>query len=167
VAPDGPGGREDFSRRFRDAWGRFATGVVVITTVEPDGSVHGMTANGVASVSLEPPLALACVGRVRNTHRLIRSTGRFGLSVLAHSQRSIAEYYVRPAAARTGDVPVTFERLPGDWPVVAGAVAQMGCRLVSEHEGGDHTIFVAHVEAVSIGHERPLVYYRGSYSPLT
>jgi flavin reductase (DIM6/NTAB) family NADH-FMN oxidoreductase RutF len=166
VAVDGPGSREDFSRRFRDAWGRFATGVVVITTIEPGGSIHGMTANGVASVSLEPPLALACVGRARNTHRLIRDTRRFGLSVLAHSQRPIAEYYVRPVADRTGDVPVTFEQLAGEWPVVAGAVAQMGCRLLSEHEAGDHTIFVARVEAVSVGDRRPLVFYRGGYSPL-
>lgn len=153
----------DASARFRDAWGRFATGVVVITTVEPDGGVHGMTANGVASVSLEPPLALACVGTRRNTHRLIRTTRRFGLSVLAHSQRAIAEYYVRPPAARKGDVPVEFVLLGATWPVVRGAVAQMGCRVIAEHEAGDHTIFVARVEAIETADEPPLMFYRGKY----
>jgi flavin reductase (DIM6/NTAB) family NADH-FMN oxidoreductase RutF len=140
--------------------------VVVITTVEPDGAVHGMTANGVISVSLEPPLALASIGRTRNTHRLIRATGRFGLSVLAHAQRAVAEYYVRPAAARKGDVPVAFEQLASKWPVVQGAVAQMGCRVVSEHEAGDHTIFIAQVEAVATRDAPPLVFYRGRYFPL-
>jgi flavin reductase (DIM6/NTAB) family NADH-FMN oxidoreductase RutF len=157
---------DDSTTRFRDAWGRFATGVVIITTVEPGGGVHGMTANGVASVSLEPPLALACVGRNRNTHRLIRATGQFGLSILGESQRAIAEYYVRPAAARKGDIPVEFESLAQKWPVVQGAVAQMGCRLVAEHEAGDHTIFVAQVEAIATSHERPLVFYQGRYGPL-
>jgi flavin reductase (DIM6/NTAB) family NADH-FMN oxidoreductase RutF len=156
----------DSATRFRDAWSRFATGVVIITTVEPGGGVHGMTAHGVASVSLEPPLALACVGHNRNTHRLIRTTGQFGLSVLAHSQRTIAEYYVRPAAARRGDVPVEFEMLAEKWPVVHGAVARMGCRLVAEHEAGDHTIFVAQVEAIATVDERPLVFYQGKYTPL-
>lgn len=117
-------------------------------------------------MSLEPPLALASVGRTRNTHRLIRATGRFGLSVLARSQRSIAEYYVRPPAARKGDVPVQFEMLDARWPVVQGAVARMGCRVVSEHEAGDHTIFVAHVEAIAIRDEPPLVFYLGKYMPL-
>ena len=40
---------------FRSAWSNFATGVTVISTTEVDGGVHGMTANSVTSVSLEPP----------------------------------------------------------------------------------------------------------------
>lgn len=152
------------ARKFRDAWGRFATGVVIITTVEPDGKVHGMTANGVTSVSLEPPLALACVGHNRNTHRLIRSTGRFGLSVLANDQRAVAEYFVRPPSARTGDVEVPFDLLGAQWPVVTGAIARMGCVVVSEHDVGDHTIFIARVDEVDTLDALPLVYFRGKYS---
>ena len=41
---------------FRDAWANFATGVTIISTFEADGqSIHGMTANGVTSVSLNRP----------------------------------------------------------------------------------------------------------------
>ncbi|MBT3555648.1 MAG: flavin reductase family protein, partial [Chloroflexi bacterium] len=59
---------------YRDAWSRFATGVTVITTVEPSGAVHGMTASSVTSVSLDPPLVLAVIGESRQTHALIEST---------------------------------------------------------------------------------------------
>ena len=42
------------SKLFRTAWSNFATGVTVITTIESEGSgIHGMTANGVASISLD------------------------------------------------------------------------------------------------------------------
>ena len=43
------------SRTYRDIWGGFATGVTVITT-NASGMLHGMTANGVTSVSLDPAL---------------------------------------------------------------------------------------------------------------
>lgn len=42
-------------RQFRQAMGRFATGVTVITT-EVEGEVHGMTANAFMSVSLNQSL---------------------------------------------------------------------------------------------------------------
>ncbi|MBI4219487.1 MAG: flavin reductase family protein [Chloroflexi bacterium] len=151
---------------FRSAWGRFATGVTAITTVETDGKIHGMTANGVTSVSLDPPLALAAVGRSRNTYGLIKSTGRFGLSILSLDQRSIAEYFVRPAAQRTGDVVIEYEMLDGVWPVIRGAIAQMGCTVSHVHESGDHAIFVVRVEAMATHDGEPLVFYRGRYTSL-
>ncbi|SVB51829.1 uncharacterized protein METZ01_LOCUS204683, partial [marine metagenome] len=46
---------------FRRAWGNFATGASLITTVEENGNVHGMTANGIASISLDPMLSMVCV----------------------------------------------------------------------------------------------------------
>ncbi|HET8671695.1 MAG TPA: flavin reductase, partial [Candidatus Saccharimonadales bacterium] len=48
------------SRAFRNAMGLFATGVTVVA-VEVDGEIFGMTANAIASVSLEPLLVLVCV----------------------------------------------------------------------------------------------------------
>jgi flavin reductase (DIM6/NTAB) family NADH-FMN oxidoreductase RutF len=45
------------NKAFRNALGRFATGVTVITT-ELNGEPHGMTASAFMSVSLEPPLVV-------------------------------------------------------------------------------------------------------------
>ena len=46
----------------RKIMGHFATGVTVVTTDGEAGS-HGLTANAVASLSLDPPLVLACIDR--------------------------------------------------------------------------------------------------------
>jgi len=151
---------------FRDAWGRFATGVTIITSSEPDGGVHGMTANGVMSVSLEPPLALVCVDKSRNTHRLISDSGWFGISIMSKDQGDIAMYYVRDAADRTGDVEVPLESRNEGPPVIAGALAAMSCRVVAEHDAGDHTIFVGEAVELSTQDGEPLLYYTGKFGKI-
>ena len=84
------------SQAFRQAWGKFATGVSVVTSKERDGQIHGMAANGIASVSLEPMLDLVCVGHNRNSYEHIKDSGRFAINILAEDQRQIAEHYAMP-----------------------------------------------------------------------
>ena len=62
---------------FRDAMGHFATGVTVITSVGADGAPVGTTANAVTSLSLDPPLILACFDLGSLTLRAIRGHGAF------------------------------------------------------------------------------------------
>lgn len=159
----------DVERRqleYRQAWSRFATGVTIITTIESDGGVHGMTANGVTSVSLDPPMALACVGHNRNTYGLIKATGRYGMSVLSASQEYVARHFTLPPEARPVDHSIRFGEL-GKSPVIEGAIAAMDCRVVSAHESGDHTIFVAEVESIRIGEGAPLIWYEGKFGGFT
>jgi anti-anti-sigma factor len=82
MAAHTPVYRATAPRRLRDAMGRFATGVTIITTAGDDKQVHGMTANGVLSVSLDPPLVLVSLGRCRMAE-MLPQTGRYGISVLA------------------------------------------------------------------------------------
>ncbi len=49
------------TERLRAAMGMFATGVTVITTRDWHARPFGTTANAVSSVSLRPPLVLACL----------------------------------------------------------------------------------------------------------
>ncbi len=81
---------------FRKAMGSFATGVTVIT-VDYEGQVHGMTANAFASVSLDPLLVLVCVDHKARTHTHLHARKRFGVNVLSEGQRTMSEYYARPA----------------------------------------------------------------------
>ena len=147
---------------YRRAWSRFATGVTIITTIEPNGTVHGMTANGVTSVSLDPPMALVCVGHSRNTYGLIKATGRYGMSVLAASQEHVAGHFTLPPENRPDTHSIRFSEL-GNSPVVEGAIAALDCRVIATHESGDHTIFVAEVESISVGEGEPLVWYEGRF----
>lgn len=151
---------------YRDAWSRFATGVTVITTVEPDGAVHGMTASSVTSVSLDPPLVLVVIGETRQTHGLIESTGRFGLSILDGAQTDIAKHFATPPESRGETDPNTMTRLSGT-PVVSNAIAAMDCKVAAAHKAGDHTVFIGEVESIEVGEGDPLVWFQRQFGGFT
>lgn len=146
----------------------FATGVTIIT-VDLEGEVHGMTANAVASVSLDPMLVLVCVDRTASTHAHLHAKKRFGINVLRDDQRLISEYYARPershdqAEKQTG---ARFDRTSHGTPILADALAYLECRLNIEHIAGDHTIFIAEVEDVRFNAGQPLLFFGGKYQKI-
>ncbi len=150
---------------FRKAMGRFATGVTVITT-GVDGEVHGMTANAVTSVSLEPMLILLCVDHTADSHDMLSRAGVFAVNILAEEQKDISDRF---ATKESGDahgldgVPHTFGETGA--PILEGALAYLDCRTVTEQEAGDHTIFIG--EVVDAGYAEngdPLLFYSGQYA---
>lgn len=150
---------------FRRALGCFATGVTIIT-LDDDGEVHGMTANAFTSVSLEPPLVLVCVDHKARTHAHLHTRKRFGVNVLAESQRAISEYYARIERSHQEaekEAGARFDRTPHGTPVLHNALAYLECRLHTVHEAGDHTIFIAEVEDVKVREGDPLLFFRGRY----
>jgi flavin reductase (DIM6/NTAB) family NADH-FMN oxidoreductase RutF len=152
---------------FRQAWGKFATGVSIITTNAPGDEIHGMTANGITSVSLDPLLVLVCTGHSTATHPLIRASGRFAISILGQHQQRIAEYYARPTDGKTGDVEVAFNRTRRGSATIDGCLAMMDCEVVDETVAGDHTIFIGRVDEIEINTGTPLVFYEGKFSKLS
>jgi len=150
---------------FRQALGCFATGVTVIT-VDNEGQVQGMTANAFASVSLDPPLVLVCVGHRARTHAHLHAKKRFGVNVLAEDQQDISEYYARTAQDHEHaerDAGAHFDRTAHGTPVLSGALAYLECRLHTSQDAGDHTIFIAEVEEVVVREGEPLLYDRSGY----
>jgi flavin reductase (DIM6/NTAB) family NADH-FMN oxidoreductase RutF len=150
---------------FRRAMGCFATGVTIIT-VDLEGEVHGMTANAFSSVSLEPMLVLVCVDHRTKTHAHLHAKKRFGINILAESQRAISEYYASPARTHERaeqEAGARFERTTHGTPVLHGALAYLECRLHSAQEAGDHTVFIAAVEDVVVRDGEPLLFFRGKY----
>jgi flavin reductase (DIM6/NTAB) family NADH-FMN oxidoreductase RutF len=158
---------------FRKAMGCFATGVTIITLdiggevhSEGHGEVHGMTANAFASVSLDPPLVLVCVDHQASTHAHLHAKKRFGINVLSEGQRKISEYYANPErthARAEAEAGARFDRTRHGTPVLRGSLAYLECRLHSEQEAGDHTIFIAEVEDVAVREGDPLLFFRGKY----
>jgi len=147
---------------FRKAMGCFATGVTIIT-VDLEGEVQGMTANAFASVSLDPPLLLVCVDHSARTHAHLHAKKRFGVNVLAESQRKISEYYALPVHVHERaeeDAGACFDRTAQGTPILHGALAYLECRL---QDAGDHTIFIAEVEDVVVRSGDPLTFFRGKY----
>ena len=151
------------SRDFRNALGRFATGVTVVTLWR-DGSLHGMTANAFSSVSLDPPLVLVCVDKKGSTHGLIEAVGRFAVNILAEDQEHLSRYFAgkRDPAVSIPLDPTTKARSP----ILQGVIAWLDCELWNSYDGGDHTIFVARVETLHVSGGRPLLFFEGRYERL-
>jgi flavin reductase len=133
---------------LRRTFGRFATGVTVMTVGGPEP--HGMTANSFTSVSLRPPLVLVCVDQQAIMHeRMV--VGRFGISVLSEHQENLARHFAdlrRPlGAAQFDGVDNEPGRLTGA-PLLRGAVAHFECELSHAVDAGDHTVFIARLLAL-------------------
>jgi 3-hydroxy-9,10-secoandrosta-1,3,5(10)-triene-9,17-dione monooxygenase reductase component len=146
---------------FRSVMGNFATGVTVVTASGPVGPV-GMTANAVASLSLEPLLLLVAFDNTARTLSVVRETGRFGVNVLAAGQQDLARLFAskEPEDAKFAGVPhAVYDGLP----VLDGTLAWVGCRLERLVDGGDHTIGIGAVESAESGEGRPLIWFRGTY----
>jgi len=151
------GGRFD-SRAFRNALGRFSTGVTVITTAV-SGGVHAMTANAFTSVSLDPPLVLVSIGLQARMHTHLLPHAKFGVSVLSQDQVVYAWHFAgrpqegwQPAFTRRGEV-----------PLVAEALAHFACTVESAYPGGDHTLFLGRVATLWHRDGSPLTFYRGHF----
>ena len=149
---------------FRSAMGSFLTGVAVMTT-QVDGRPHGMTANAVASVSLDPPLVLVCVDEQATMAARVREAGVFALNFLAEDQRALSNRFADPAR---GDGAVEFEGVEytsavTGCPVLAGTTAMVDCQVTSITPAGDHLVVLGQVVALDTGAEAPLAYYRGRY----
>lgn len=147
---------------FREALRRFASGVTVITTLDAAGDVHGMTATAFCSLSLRPPLVLVAVGQGTRCHRFVTSRKIFGINILSDEQGDLSRHFGgEPSSAAQP----AFERLD-DVPVLADAMVRLSCRLDRPLEGGDHSIFVGLVTAVSTSRGNPLLHFDGRYHAL-
>jgi len=154
----------DFSEReLRDALGRFATGVTVVTTMTPAGPL-GITANSFASVSLRPPLVLWSPARKSQRFPAFEAAGHFAIHVLSAGQQALAERFAAPLAKGWGET--AFEPGLGGVPLLAGCAARFECRHEARYEGGDHLIVVGEVLRLCENDRPPLLFYRGRYSAL-
>jgi flavin reductase (DIM6/NTAB) family NADH-FMN oxidoreductase RutF len=153
---------------FRDAMGHFATGVTVITSVDADGEPVGTTANAVTSLSLDPPLVLACFDQASLTLAAIRGHGAFVVNVLAAPQQHLSANFARRGLAAAWDG-VRHRRGPTGSPRLEDVLAILECTVEHALPGGDHEIIVGrvrHIETSANPVASPLLYFRGSYVQL-
>jgi flavin reductase (DIM6/NTAB) family NADH-FMN oxidoreductase RutF len=150
---------------FRDALGRFVTGVCVVTSFGEEGP-SGLTANAVSSLSLGPPLLLVCFDRSARTLAAVEHSRKFGVHFLARSQEEMAACF-----ASKRPEPEKFEGI--GWsersgvPVIEGTLGGAVCELGDLVPGGDHVIGIGEVIDLWSSEGEPLVYYRGDYWSLS
>lgn len=160
------------SRAFRNAMALFPSGVTVITADDGEAAL-GMTVASFTSVSLEPPLVLACIGEGASIRPIVERAGAFAAHVLGANQRETAELfaYGEPAARaaalfRQSDAPPPLRP-----PRLLGALARFECDLEQVHPAGDHLILVGRVRAVEAAERAdapaPLTWWLGALGSLT
>jgi 3-hydroxy-9,10-secoandrosta-1,3,5(10)-triene-9,17-dione monooxygenase reductase component len=149
---------------FREVFGRFATGVAVITSRGSTGT-GGMTANALCSLSLDPLLALVCFDKRARTLPIVREAERFAVNLLAADQEGVARVFASklPEAEKLEAVP---HRLVHDVPIIDGTLAWAACELHELISGGDHLIAIGRVVELGLGRGEPLLWYSGRYHAL-
>jgi len=149
------------ARAFREALGRFATGVAFVTAA-PDGAPAGLIVNSFTSVSLEPPLVAFCPARSSLTWQRMRRARRFGVNVLERGHESFALRATPAGADRFAGI--DWELGPGGAPLLTTALATFECEIVAEHAAGDHWIVVGLVDRLRTRRlGRPLIFVDGAF----
>jgi flavin reductase len=159
---------DDERREMRAMMARFATGVSVVAA-RHGPLLAGMTANAIASISVDPPLMMASISRRAETHAAIVGSHAFAASVLSREQRGLAECFAQPttAAKLKAFCDADWHEAESGSPILEGALAYFDCRLTARHDGGDHTIFIGEIVAAGYRTDaEPLLWYASDYRQL-
>ncbi|MFC5605082.1 flavin reductase family protein [Sporosarcina koreensis] len=141
-------------RELRNCFGRFATGVTVVTCAHEQGK-HGLTANSFTSVSLDPPLVLVSVDRRTKALPYLKDN-QFTVNILRDNQQDTAMHF----AGKTQD-PAPFE---WDGTRIKESLAYLECEPWAEYDGGDHVLFVGKVVRFNYEDGEPLAFYSGKFT---
>lgn len=151
------------SRELRNALGRFATGVCVVTTRARDGRQAALTINSFCSVSLAPPLVAWYLGEHAPSLPVFQQADRFAVHVLGAHQQYLARHFAAPAEDKFTPLGEHVQRGLGDVPLIADALARFECSKPELTTYGDHIMVLGQVERFSYGSEAPLLFHAGRF----
>lgn len=147
------------ARAFRDALGRFATGVTVVTCHSEHGPL-GITANSFASLSLDPPLVLWSPARASRRFDAFASARHYAIHILSTRQHDLCQRFAKEGHDFDG---LVWNAGANDVPLFDDCLARFECTRHAVHEGGDHAIIVGRVTSVSMTDGNPLLFSGGRY----
>jgi flavin reductase (DIM6/NTAB) family NADH-FMN oxidoreductase RutF len=155
--------------RLRTLMAHFATGVAVVAA-RHGPLLAGMTANAIATISIDPPILMASIATKAETHGAIIGSHAFSVSVLTADQQALAECFAQPTTALklTRFCDATWHEAETGSPILEGALAYFDCRLTERHAVGDHTMFLGEIVAAGYRDDAaPLLWYGSRYLRLT
>ncbi len=155
-------------QRFREVMASFPSGVVVLTAFGDDGLPRGLTVSAFCAVSLEPPLALACIDKTSNTLPAVQHTGGFTANILAAGREQLARKMATKVTTKFDEISWRRADSPTGGPILQDdAAAYAVCTLRDTIEAGDHWILIG---LVTEGSTRegvvPMVFSRRGYHQL-
>ena len=149
---------------LRQAFGSFATGVTVVTTLDAKGNPVGLTANSFSAVSLNPPLVLWCISLNTPSFAAFRDGSHYAINVLSADQEEISNRFATPSPDKFAGL--DWKAGAGGVPVLNGCIANFECRNVHQYPGGDHLIMVGQVEHYRANMDAPLLFFASKYAAL-
>lgn len=145
-------------RLFRDAMGKFATGITIVS-MNDEGKNIGMTVNAFMSISLNPKLIAVSIDENASMYDKLCNTEKFGVSILKENQQDFSMIYARQ---KEKDREIEFIDLDGV-PVLKEALATLSCKVTNKVKAGDHVIIIAEVTDLTVDEGLPLLYFGGKY----
>lgn len=148
---------------LREVMAGYPTGVTIVAGCDDARQPFGLTVNSFASVSLDPPLVLVCIGHSALSHERLVSADSFAVNVLAADQGRVAwRFATDPSEGRFENVEWTPSRFGN--PILAGVVAWMDCSVDRVIDGGDHSILIGRVQSSGAEDRPALIFHRGRLS---
>jgi flavin reductase (DIM6/NTAB) family NADH-FMN oxidoreductase RutF len=153
------------TRALRNALGRFATGIAIVTAIDPDGHPIGLTVNSFSAVSLDPALVLWCLDNGSHNLEAFRRASHHAINILADDQKDLSNRFATWPTDRFAGL--AWQPGAGGAPVFPGCCATFEVANETQHAGGDHTIFVGRVERFTdTAGLAPLLFHTGQYRTL-
>ncbi|AWT59652.1 MAG: nitrilotriacetate monooxygenase [Rhodospirillaceae bacterium] len=154
------------SREFRDALGKYATGVTVVTAIQGEKEKIGITINSFSSVSLEPPLILYSLAKTYHHFEALSSVKNFAVNVLDANQRQISQTFAHAEENQWNNV--GFEISSRKNLILKPNLAVFECVPFSQTDGGDHLVILGRVVGIfSEEGDNPLLYFGGKYRSIS
>jgi len=145
------------AQSFMNAMAGLPAPVSVITTLAADGRPVGATLSAVSSLSLDPPLFLACFDHRSETLAALRRHRRYLVHILAGDQPHLAKAF--SSKARNKFDAVEWRATEEGLPLLEGCCTVLRCRLFNMLSGGDHAIVMGEVEHVErLEETEPMIY---------
>lgn len=150
------------TRALRDAFGRFASGVTIVTAASDDGPV-GITASSFSSLSLDPPLVLWSPNAGSRRFPYFERAEHFAIHVLGAEQIDLCKGFAdSPFAFEGASVTDSAQGVP----LIEGCLARFECRQNAIYPGGDHKIVVGEVINAQMRDGDSLAFFAGQFRAL-
>lgn len=146
---------------LRRAFGSFATGVTIVTSVDDKGEVYGFTANSFSSVSLDPPLLSVNIAKSAYGLDIFTGTPGFAVNILAEKQRELSNQFASRGVDKFANT--IWHTASTGSPIFDSVVAWFDCENFQQVEAGDHVILIGKVLDYSYNSDSPLGFCRGAY----
>ena len=151
---------------YKSVMAAFPSGVTIVTTLDADGSIVGITASAFSALSIDPALVLFCPNYQSDTYPILRDSKRFAIHLLSADQQAEAYAFASKGKEKARAIAWHLSELGN--PLLENATAIIECELWREYDGGDHAIMVGAVKNLILPEVAPvpMIYHRGKLGAL-